>query len=176
VSRLRFGLLVALLAAVVGTGSFALALTAFDDDGPDTPPDRSDTGAPAPGEAGADPSTTTTAPAPEVRTDALDTPAWILVIVSERDREAAARTAADVAAAGHPAGVLRSDDYPSMNRGFWVAYAGPYADADAARAAEPQVEGAGWPAAYVRCAGTSADCGGDQGEGRDGGDGGDEQD
>jgi hypothetical protein len=162
VRRARFGLLVAALAAVVAVGSFLLALRVLDDDGPDAPPDRAGTESEAP--ADAEPSTTAAAAAPEITTGALETPAWILVIASEADQAEATATAQAVAAAGQPAGVLRSDDYPSMKAGFWVAYAGPYPDGDGARAAEPQVEGAGWPGAYVRCAGTTEQCGGDEGE------------
>lgn len=35
-------------------------------------------------------------------------------------------SAQQVAAAGLPAGVFRSDDIPSMSPGFWVAYSGPF--------------------------------------------------
>jgi hypothetical protein len=165
VRRARFGLLVAVLAAIVAVGSFLLALTVLDDDGPDAPPGRTGSGSEAPADAAQ--STTTAAPAPQITTGALETPAWILVIASEGDEAKATATAQAVAAAGSPAGVLRSDEYPSMNPGFWVAYAGPYADAAAAKTAEPEVEGAGWPGAYVRCAGSAEQCGGEGDGGED---------
>jgi hypothetical protein len=166
VSRARYGLLVAALAAVVAAGSFLLALPVLDDDGPDSPPDRAGTEPEAP--AVPDPApTTTAASAADLTTGPLDTPAWILVIASEGDQAQATTTAADVATAGHPAGVLRSDDYPSMKPGFWVAFAGPYDDAKTAKAAEPEVEAAGWPGAYVRCAGTVDQCRGREGDDED---------
>ena len=174
-SSTRFGVLLGLAAVVVAGGAFVLGLQVLDDDDPDPAPagavDATDDGAePADGGEGTG-STSTSEPA-EVTEGALPSPSWILVISSEGDEARARAVADEVAAAGHPAGVLRSDDHPSLNPGFWVAYAGPYPDAAAAAAAEPAVEADGWPGAYVRCAGAEADCGGggDDDDGDDGGD------
>ena len=38
-------------------------------------------------------------------------------------------------AAGADAGVLHSDDFSSLREGYWVVFAGQYADLDAAQAA-----------------------------------------
>lgn len=155
-SRTRFGLLLAPVALLVAGGSFLLGLQVLDDDGPDAPP-RGGTAGEAEGTTSSSSSTST--PAAD-----LPSPAWIVVISSEGDEARAGQVAAQVAEAGHDTGVLRSDEYPSMNPGYWVAYAGPYPDVAAARAAEPAVEADGWPAAYVRCAGTAEQCpGGDDG-------------
>lgn len=160
-SSTRFGILVGFAGVAVAVAAFLVGLQVLDDEGPDTPPAASSSDEPdeeADGGADGDEATSsTTAP---VADGALDTPAWILVISSEGDEVRARAIAEEVAAAGHPAGVLRSDDYPSMNPGFWVAYAGPYPDAAAAQAAEPAIEADGWTGAYVRCAGTVEECGG----------------
>lgn len=163
----RFAVLLGVAAVAVAAGAFALGLQVLDDDDPDPPPagavGADDEGAAA-DDGGEDPASTSTSEPPEVTEGALPSPSWILVISSEGDEAAARAVADEVAAAGHPAGVLRSDEHPSLNPGFWVAYAGPYPDATAAAAAEPGVEADGWPGAYVRCAGTAADCGGDDDE------------
>jgi len=166
VSNARFRLLVTLLGVVVAVGSFLLGLALLDDDSPDPAPRRTTT---EDGDGTGDPDGGDGAPADgadgegaqgSVRTDPLPSPSWLLVIASEGDEARALALAGDVAAAGHDAGVLRSDDYPSLNPGFWVAYAGPYDDAAAGRAAEAAVEADGWPGAYLRCAGTVDACGG----------------
>lgn len=159
-SRPRFTLLVALLAMVVSAGSFTLASSAFDDGEPDPPPERTGDGSAPTGDS----STTTTAAA--VTTGDLPSPSYILVVSSDAADEAGALAIAEqVAVDGHPSGVLRSDDYPSLNRGFWVTYAGPYDDLAAAEAALAEVKADGWTSAYPRCAGTKRDCQGDEGDG-----------
>jgi cell division septation protein DedD len=152
VTRARFGLLLALLALVVAGATFAVGLAVLDDDEPDPPPTVADTGdtlAPDPATA-----STTSAPA------APATGEWIVVIASEESEDEAGAIAADVVAAGHPGDVLRSDDYPSLNAGFWVAFAGPYPDRGAAEAAVVDLEGDGFTGTYARCAGTEEACGG----------------
>lgn len=157
-TRWRFRSLVALLAAVVAAGSFALGLRAFDDGEADPPPRGS----------AADPAdeATTTAPPPTttpVSTGALTTPAWIVVVASEGSDAAATARADAIGDRGQPVGVLRSDDYPSLNPGLWVAYAGPYASADEATTARDALAAGGVSGTYVRCAGTAEQCGGDAG-------------
>lgn len=163
-SRARFGLLLALAAVAVAAAAFAIGLRVLDDDRPDPPPagvSAVDDGEGASGGDDGDGATSSSTPQ-EVAEGTLPSPSWVLVVSSEGDEGRAREIAEAVAAAGHPAGVLRSDDHPSLNPGFWVAYAGPYPDADAARAARDEVHADGFSGAYVRCAGTVADCGGDQ--------------
>ena len=45
---------------------------------------------------------------------------------SQADEAGARATAAQLDEAGFTSGVLHSDDYSSLNPGFWVAYVGPY--------------------------------------------------
>jgi len=160
VSRVRSGIALALLAALVAGGAFVVALGVLDDGAPDAPPDRS-AGDEDDGTTTEPPSSTTAGPPASVTpAGALETPAWILVVASESEAATAEAVATEVAEAGHPSGVLRSDDHPSMNPGFWVAYAGPYSGSDEARADAAELEADGWTGVYVRCAGTVEECGG----------------
>jgi hypothetical protein len=158
-SQARFGMLLGLVAVLVAVGSFVAATAALDDGQPDPAPAPSGGGGEAPGSDPLVPSSSTSSTTAPVATGELATPAWIVVITSEAD-EASATTAAQRAAAeGHSTGVLRSDDYPSMNKGFWVAYAGPYADRSAAVAGSAALEADGFGGTYARCAGSKTDCG-----------------
>lgn len=157
----RFAALVALAALVVGAGSFAAGLAVFDDGRPDPPPDRAgsgDTTEPPAGESPTAPTTATTTPPIAVTEGPIATPAWIAIVASESSPTTARAKAEAVAAKGLPAGVLSSDDYPSLKRGLWVAYAGPYTDHAAADAAVDQLASRGIGGAYVRCAGTEKQC------------------
>lgn len=161
----RFGLLVALAALVVGLGSFAVGLAVLDDGRPDPPPTRassSDTTSPP---AGGSSTTVPTTTAPTgVAEGPITTPAWIAIVASESSPTTARAKAQVVATKGVPAGVLSSNDYPSLKRGLWVAYAGPYPDHAAADAAVDQLAARGIDGAYVRCAGTERECKGDRGD------------
>jgi hypothetical protein len=48
------------------------------------------------------------------------------------------------------AGVLNSDDYFTLNPGYWVLYMGPYSSKSAAQAAVPTAVAKGYTDAYVR--------------------------
>jgi hypothetical protein len=158
-SRSRFGLLLGVVALVVAVGSFAVATAALDDGKPDPPPSAQGDGGDAPGSDPVVSSTSSTSTTVEVVTGDLATPTWIVVVSSEADEAGATVIAQRVAAEGHPAGVLRSDEYPSLNKGFWVAYAGPYPDLTTATATVGALEAAGYSGTYARCAGTKQDCG-----------------
>jgi hypothetical protein len=151
-SRGRFTLLLVILGVAVAAVAFAGALQVLDDDEPDAPPatsSASDATAPDDGSTAAPTTSTTVAPTE---------PRWIVVVASERS-EASAQTKADaVADLGEPVGVLRSDDYPSLNPGLWVAYAGPYPDPEAASRASDALAAKGVAGTYVRCAGTAEEC------------------
>jgi hypothetical protein len=164
-SRGRFALLVTVLAMAAGVLAFALGLQVLDDDGPDAPPEGAGTASET--TVAPLPTPSTTAPPATTPPGALETPAWIVIVSSEATEEEADADAAAVAAAGHPAGVLRSDDFPTLNPGLWVAYAGPYPDKGAAEAAVPALAEDGFGGAYVRCAGTKDECKGNDGDGGD---------
>jgi hypothetical protein len=69
--------------------------------------------------------------------------AWTVVIASTGSRAEAEKKAR---AAGADAGVLHSDDFSSLRKGYWVVFAGQYADPEAAQSA---AEGKGGDA-YAR--------------------------
>lgn len=48
------------------------------------------------------------------------------------------------------AGVLNSDDYFTLNPGYWVLFLGPYGSKSSAQAAQAQARASGYPDAYVR--------------------------
>ena len=96
--------------------------------------------------------TTTTAPGE------LTTPTFVAVVVSEPDEGTARATADELTEAGFDSGVLHSDDYSSLNPGFWVAYVGPFEDVAGAEGAVAELEGSGYTAAYPRCIGTDEEC------------------
>jgi hypothetical protein len=153
VSQARFVLLLGIVAVMVAGGSFVAATAVLDDGKADPPPspDGGDTSDPE-----VPPSSTTTAP---VATGELASPTWIVVITSEGDEAAATASAQRAADAGYPTGVLRSDDYPSLRPGFWVAYAGPYSDQAAAEAGSAELAADGFANTYRRCVGEQSDCG-----------------
>lgn len=167
----RFAVLLVALALAVGAGSFAAGLAVLDDGRPDPPPRSGGTATASTAPLASTPSTapsTTTAPAGiAAPTDELATPAWIVVVASKGSAADAQEAAEAVAALGHPAGVLRSDDHPSLAPGFWVAYAGPYEERRLAEAALDDLDESGVDGAYVRCAGTVKDCGRDRDESDD---------
>lgn len=151
-SRGRFTLLLSLLCLVVATASFALVLTLLEDDGPITT--TTDTSVAPSGDG------TTTTAAPPVDSDGvLDTPAFVVIVASEGDEASAQEEAATIQDAGFPSGFLLSDDFESLTPGFWVAFAGPYSDAASANAEIEPLADDGFPGAYVRCVGTSEECG-----------------
>lgn len=89
----------------------------------------------------------------------LATPAFVAIVVSESDESTARSIGDQLTEGGFDSGVLRSDDYGSLEPGFWVAYVGPFDDVGAAEAAVADLKGAGYTAAYPRCVGTADECG-----------------
>ena len=65
-------------------------------------------------------------------------------MVSETDEATARSTADELTEAGFDSGVLHSDDYSSLEPGFWVAYVGPFDDVGGARGAVGELEGDGY--------------------------------
>ena len=159
-SRGRFGALLAVLAAFVAGASFVGASVLLGD-GSATPDALAESTTSTPlttttsaTVATSRSTTTTTAPA-----GPLATPAMVVVVTSSTAQSDAQATRDALIGSGYDAGVLHSDDYPSLARGFWVAYAGPYASAAAADAGKAQLIADGYATAYTRCLGTKAECG-----------------
>lgn len=147
---------VVLLAIGVGVASFGVALQVLDDEQPDPPPAHQGseglTTLPPISEPASTSTTSTTV------AGGIETPAWITIVASEGSKATAEEAAAEVAAHGHPAGVLRSDDYETLKAGLWVAYAGPFPTADEARTMVATLKADGIDGAYVRCIGSTKEC------------------
>jgi len=103
------------------------------------------------------PGTTTTQPTPT--TEQNDWPSgtdgWAVLLMS-RDNEqfdfayiTQQKTAAQNKGISN-AGVLNSDDFFTLNPGYWVLYMGPYTSKSAAQAAVPTAVSKGYSDAYVR--------------------------
>jgi hypothetical protein len=140
----RFRLLLGLLFAVVAAGSFVVVVQLLEDDD---------------GSPGTTTSTTTTfSLTTSTTTGGLETPTFVAIVVSETD-EATARAVGDqLTEAGFDNGVLRSDDYTSLEPGFWVTYVGPFDEVEAANDAVADLQAEGWTAAYPRCVGSEEEC------------------
>jgi len=158
-SQRRFTLVVAALAALMAVGSFAIAYQTFDDGGtaPDPPAPATDATTPTVTEPPIA-ATTTTAAGLLTEPGELDTPTWVVVVASGTSRPDADAAARRVASSGYPAGVLRSDDYPSLSKGLWVAYVGPYPDAATAQSTVDRLSADGFDGSYPRCVGDRKDC------------------
>ena len=144
-TRGRFGLLLALLALVVGAAAFALTLALITDD--DTPIETGGTTTSTTAS-----STSTTAPG------TLTTPAFVVVVSSESEEARAQQRRDELTESGFDAGVLSSADYASLEPGFWVAYVGPFPDVAGAESAKADLVAAGYTAAYTRCVGSNEEC------------------
>lgn len=160
----RFALLVASLAALVAAGSFAIAYRVLDDESAARPPSAPTSGLAEPTATEPPTAVTSTTSAPITEPGALDTPTWVVVVASGTSRPDADATARRVARSGRPAGVLHTSDYSSLAKGLWVAYAGPYPDAEAAQSAVDRLAADGFTGAYVRCVGDRKDCSPSEGQ------------
>jgi SPOR domain len=98
---------------------------------------------PAPGATATPDSTSQVGEWPEGET------AYTVIVKSSRSRSAAERAAEDLASQGKDAGVLRSDDFSSLNPGYWVAFVGQYDSASQARSEAESIGGGAYPRRVV---------------------------
>lgn len=146
---------------VLAGAALAIALVEISDDagevasapGPNAPPaaetqpererpsDREEE-APAPEEE--------TAPSGEIKEWPDDTSAYTVILLSTNTREGAQTVARQAARAGIPAGVLQSDDYSSLNAGFWVVFGGEFDSSEEAQRESEAYAGLGFPGGYPR--------------------------
>lgn len=117
-----------------------------------TPP----TAAPSPTPSGTT-STGARVPAPSIgggsrSVTMLSTPSWIAVLASfEPSRRSEADALANsLAPSRGPIGILDSSSYSSLNPGYWVVFAGPFSDRDAARAFCSSIRRGPGPLCYDR--------------------------
>jgi SPOR domain len=150
VSRGRFSLLLAIIVVIVGAASFVGVYLLLDD------------GSEAPSGADADGSPTTLAPAPTTSSTTvpggLVTPTFVVVVSSEGDEGDAQAIRDELTEGGYSSGVLHSDDFGSLEPGFWVAYVGPFDDVATAGATQAELAADGYTESYSRCVGSDADC------------------
>jgi cell division septation protein DedD len=78
------------------------------------------------------------------------TTAYTVVLVSAKNRAQANSKAREAKSRGIDAGVLHSNDYSSLNPGYWVVFAGQYGSADEARAKIDEFASKGFPGSYPR--------------------------
>jgi hypothetical protein len=76
--------------------------------------------------------------------------AYTVVLVSAKSRSQADAKAQEAKGRGIPAGILRSNNFSSLNPGYWVVFAGQYDSADAARNKAEEYQGQGFAQAYPR--------------------------
>jgi hypothetical protein len=74
---------------------------------------------------------------------------FTVVLTSTDNGGSAKDTARSVKQSGVPAGYLRSNDYPSLQKGFWYVYGGVYKTRGQAEKAAAKF-GKGYPGAYVQ--------------------------
>jgi cell division septation protein DedD len=74
---------------------------------------------------------------------------FTLILVSVDNRASAQSTARSIRGSGVPAGYLRSNDYRSLQKGFWYVYTGVYKTRAKAEKAVAKL-GRGYPGAYVQ--------------------------
>jgi SPOR domain len=65
--------------------------------------------------------------------------AYTVVLVTAEDEPSARSVAREARLAGVDVGVLRSDDYPSLERGFWIVFSGVYRTRAAAERASRRI-------------------------------------
>ena len=150
---------------VIAGAALAIALVQISDDagevasapGPNAPPaaqpqeqegergqrgEREETPAPAEEE--------TTTASGEIKAWPDDTSAYTVILLSTNTREGAESVARQAARAGIPAGVLQSDDYSSLNPGYWVVFAGEFDSSEQAQRESETYAGLGFPGGYSR--------------------------
>src|SRR5688500_14338823 len=115
----RFRLLLAALFAVLAAASF-LVVTLVIESGDETAATTTSTTF----------SITTTS-----TTTGLATPTFVAIVVSERDEATARAIGDELTEGGFDSGILHSDDFGSLEPGFWVAYVGPFDDVAGAEGA-----------------------------------------
>jgi SPOR domain len=74
---------------------------------------------------------------------------WTIIIESATSQSKAESVAQDAQSQGLTPGILKSDDYSSLNAGYWVVFTGQYASKSEAQDALDSAQ-AKYPDAYVR--------------------------
>jgi hypothetical protein len=76
--------------------------------------------------------------------------AYTLVLISAKKKAQAYAKAREAKSRGIGAGVLHSDDYSSLNPGYWVVFVGQYGSVAQARSHIGEYASKGFPGGYPR--------------------------
>lgn len=120
---------------------------------PETPPTTPPEGQTTPPEAAPSPTTPPEDTAPDgggIAKWPAGKSAHTVILLSTDQRVGAERKAREVAEAGFPAGLLRSNRYPSLNPGYWVVFVGQYDSAAEASEKAEDLADQGYPGGYPR--------------------------
>jgi hypothetical protein len=96
------------------------------------------------------PATPTPAPSSGIATWPAGKTAYTVVLISATSHKQANTKAREAKSRGIDAGVLHSNDYSSLNPGYWVVFAGQYATADQARSHIGDYASKGFSGGYPR--------------------------
>jgi hypothetical protein len=72
------------------------------------------------------------------------------VLISSKSRKQAYAKGREAKSRGIDAGVLHSNDYSSLNRGYWVVFVGQYGSVSQARSHIDEYASKGFPGGYPR--------------------------
>jgi cell division septation protein DedD len=75
---------------------------------------------------------------------------YTLVLISAKSRKQAYAKAREAGSRGIDAGVLHSNDYSSLNPGYWVVFVGQYGSVSQARSHIDEYASKGFPGGYPR--------------------------
>jgi hypothetical protein len=115
--------------------------------GPTGPSDVPTTPAPS---APVPPATATPQGGGDIQSWPGGTTAYTVVLVSAKNKQQANAKAREAISRGIDAGVLHSNNYSSLNPGYWVVFAGQYGSADQARSKIDDYASKGFPGSYPR--------------------------
>jgi hypothetical protein len=76
--------------------------------------------------------------------------AYTLVLISAKKKKQAYAKAREAKSRGIDAGVLHSNDYSSLNPGYWVVFVGQYGSVAQARSHIDEYASKGFPGGYPR--------------------------
>jgi cell division septation protein DedD len=96
------------------------------------------------------PSTPSPSPSSGVASWPAGKSAYTLVLISAKSRKQAYAKAREAKSRGIDAGVLHSNDYSSLNPGYWVVFVGQYGSVAKARSHIDEYASKGFPGGYPR--------------------------
>jgi cell division septation protein DedD len=121
---------------------------------PTTPPTTTTTPPPSTPPATATPPPTTPSPSTPSSGGVASWPAgksaYTLVLISAKSRKQAYAKAREAKSRGIDAGVLHSNNYSSLNPGYWVVFVGQYKTVGQARSHIDEYASKGFPGGYPR--------------------------